>query len=132
MTSCKLKLALALMLVINPLLFAQPNTKASHAVNFNQELKNLDGTPILDSPGGKPVTLKTIVITVLESSMPEDKNKSGLDKFKLDELARKVFNSTKDTTFSLEELTLIKTRIGEGYDPKVVGSAWRIIDPAGE
>ena len=102
-----------------------------------QEARKVDFTVVLLGIDGKPlngdvkpaVTLGDISVTALHSTIEEDKSLSGLDKFKMDELARKIYKA-KAATLSVEDLATIKARIGKIYGPLVIGVAWRLLDPS--
>jgi hypothetical protein len=109
---------------------------------FGQSLKSIDFTQVLPGLDSKPIpnqdtkittgmTLSDAAITALENSLPEDRDAKGEAKFKLDELARKIYQN-KHASLTLEELDLIKTRIGEAWGPIVVGPAWRALSNATE
>jgi hypothetical protein len=68
-------------------------------------------------------------VNALESQLPDDQREQGQEKFKRDELARKVFGQ-KSVALTVEQVASIKDRIGRAYGPVVVGAAWRILDPA--
>jgi hypothetical protein len=99
--------------------------------DFDQVLIGIDGKPLQngDARTPTPLTLGDAAVNALESQTPDDAKSSGAEKFKLDELARKVYRN-KDVTLSVEEIAIIKDRIGKVYGPMVVGAAWRILDPA--
>ena len=108
------------------LLFAQD---ARH-IDFTQVLNGVDGKPIVN-PDKSPMTLSDAAVTSLETALDEDRPADGSKQFRLDELARKVYQS-KDAVLKVEEIALIKERIGKtpwNYHA-VVGAAWRILDPA--
>ena len=97
-------------------------------VDFTQVLMGIDGKP-LNGDVKPALTLGDIAVTALHSTIEEDKTMSGLDKFKMDELARKIYKS-KAATLSVEDLATIKTRIGKVYGPLVIGPSWRLLDPS--
>ena len=97
-------------------------------VDFTQTLVGIDGKP-LNGDVKPALTLGDIAVTALHSTIEEDKTMSGLDKFKMDELARKVYKS-KVATLSVEDLAAIKARIGKIYGPLVIGATWRLLDPS--
>lgn len=104
---------------------------AAAGIDFNQPLVGLDGKPILTGDAKAPIvlTLGEASVTALENTLEEDKTATGAEKFKRDELARKVYKKS-DVVLTAEEIALIKDRIGKSYGALVVGAAWRILDPA--
>jgi hypothetical protein len=104
-----------------------------------QTTPKIDFTQILTGPDGKAIssgadakapslTLGDVAVTALESALEEDKAMPGAEKFKMDELARRIYKA-KAAVLSVEDVTLIKTRVGKGFSPPVVGAAWRLLDP---
>jgi len=77
------------------------------------------------------LTLGEVAVTALESQLEEDKQATGADKFKRDELARKIYGK-KDVALPAEEIATIKDRIGKSFGAMVVGAAWRMLDPASD
>ena len=100
----------------------------SKALDFTQTVLGIDGKP-LNGDTKPALTLGDIAVTALHSTIEDDKTLSGLDKFKMDELARKIYKS-KAAMLSVEDVALIKTRIGKVYGPLVIGATWRLLDPS--
>jgi hypothetical protein len=101
-------------------------------IDFTQPLIGMDGNPITsaDAKGVlTPMTLGDAAASALETILEEDRQSPGAEKFKLDELARKIYKK-KDAVLLVEEIATIKNRIGKYYGPIVIGPAWRILDPA--
>jgi len=103
------------------------------SIDFTQVLTGFDGKPIpsQDAKVTTGMTLSDAAITALENVLPSDQGSKGEAKFKMDELARKVYQN-KHASLTIEELDLIKTRIGEAWGPIVVGPAWRILSKSTE
>lgn len=99
-------------------------------IDFTQVLSGVDGKPLQspDAKNTKGLTLGEAAMAALVAPLEEDKGMAGAEKFKLEELARKVYNS-KAAHLTVEDIALIKTRIGKAYGPLVVGPAWRLLDP---
>lgn len=100
-------------------------------IDFTAPIIGLDGKPMMNGDPKEPVplTLGEVAITALESTIEEDKQATGADKFKRDELARKVYKQ-KYVVLTSEEISTIKERIGKSYGAMVVGAAWRMLDAA--
>ncbi len=119
------KLAIALMFIVCLPVFAQSGRK----LDFTQRLTAVDGS-LLQNGGAKPpapLTLGDVAVMALETES-QGETLSGLEKFKLDTLARKIYRQ-KDVVLALDELVMIKDRIGKVEPPIVVGAAWRLLDP---
>ena len=89
-------------------------------------LVNIAGEPLKDSVNGVAVdvTVKTVIVNALLNPMEKD---TGMQKLEKEELARKVYqNDSVDLT--IEQVKLIKDRIGEMYAPIVVGQVWRLLE----
>src|SRR5271163_139064 len=106
-----------ILITLLPLLLAAQ--EKTHKVDFSQVLIGADGKALPN--GEKKLTLGDVSGGALMALLDEDKNATGQDKYKLFVLAQKVM-SNKDMT--VEDITLIKTRIGKAYAPGVVGPAW--------
>jgi len=89
-------------------------------------LVTLAGEPLKESVNGeaKDVTLRMVVVNALLSPVEKD---TGMKKMEKEELARMVYqNDSVDLT--IEQVKLIKDRIGEMYAPIVVGQVWRLLE----
>jgi hypothetical protein len=114
-------------------LFTLSSIKAeTRLIDFTIVINGLDGKPIM-IPDGKgkqeALTLNTACVNALETSLEEDRQMPGEAKFKLDELAHKIYNKN-GVSLTAEEVVLIKQRVGKLYNPLVVGAVWRILDPS--
>lgn len=100
------------------------------SIDFTQVLKGVDGKPLqsTDPKITTGLTLGEVSVAALVTILEEDKGANGETKFKLDELARKVYGK-KQVHLTVEDLATIKARIGKAYGPLVVGPAWRLLDP---
>lgn len=86
-------------------------------------------SPILDISGVpvKDVTLRTIVQTALLTTTQADVSLPGEKKARMFSLA---IEANKDKpNFSVEDLQLIKERVGMVATPLAVGRAFEILDP---
>jgi len=95
-------------------------------LNTTKVLVNIAGEPLKESVNGVAVdvTLRMVVVNALLSPMEKD---TGMQKMEKEELARKVYqNDSVDLT--IEQVKLIKDRIGEMYAPIVVGQVWRLLE----
>jgi hypothetical protein len=125
------KIALAVVMAMSCAAIAQPAPEKPRHFDFTQTLTGFDGKPIIngDAKNGSSLTLGEACINALEATLQSDAQTTGADKFKLDQLARKIYRST-DVVLSIEEIALLKERIGKVYSPVVVGAAWRVLDPS--
>jgi hypothetical protein len=121
--------AFALLLAL-PLLAQETKDPPRH-IDFTQEIKGLDGKPVMngDVKPAVAMTLGDVAVVALETSLDEDKGITGAVKFERDELARKVYKKSS-VVLTAEQLASIKERIGKVYSAMIVGAAWRLLDPA--
>lgn len=103
-------------------------------IDFTQALRGLDGKTIeIPSPSDPkkldPLTLSDVCINALETPLDTDRAMTGEDKFKLDVLAHKIFHN-KATSLTVEDIALLKDRVGKSYGALIVGDVWRLLDPA--
>lgn len=100
-------------------------------INFTVPLVGVDRKEmkVSDAKDAPPLTLGDVCVTALETMIEEDRQADGLSKFKRDQLARKI-HGAKDVVLSVEDVELLKTRVGKVYGPAVIGAAWPLLDPA--
>ena len=95
-------------------------------LRLEEVIKDMDEKPV-QGPDKKDMTLKDVCIASLMSSMETDKNMTGDKKVSLFSLAMSLkTNPDYDTT--VEEVALIKDRIGKMYTQLVVGRAFELIE----
>jgi len=128
----------SLTLVFAPLLMAQVSPIHIDATTklktYGNKIITTDGKP--DSPA---VTLGDVIVMALETPLTTDKDLTPADKFQHDALARKLYGSDgklkTDVILTLDEVKLIKDRVGEAYGAQVIGAVWPLLDasekPAG-
>src|SRR5208282_870450 len=106
----------------------QPKAETPRKIDFTQEIKGLDGKPVMngDAKPSMPMTLGDVAVVALEASLDEDKGVTGAMKFERDELARKVYKKSS-VVLTAEQLATIKERIGKVYSAMIVGAAWRLL-----
>ena len=91
-------------------------------INFSQKLKNLDGSVSDEAP-----TLGAIAVRALVETLEGDQKATGEDKFKRAVLAQKVHDAG-EIDISVEEVSKIKSRIGQAFPPVIVFAAWSLLD----
>ena len=107
-------------------------------IDFSTILHNIEGEPFLDdvamqSNGGTKVelTLGRAASNPLLMTNPKGGDVNGKEKFDRSMLAVRVYGG--DTVdLKAEEVTKLKTLIGDLYSPLVVYRAWQVLDPATE
>ena len=104
-------------------------------LNLDQGLKHFSGEYLqsvkLDEdkkPQSEKLTLKEIVYnSLMGDPIPGDDKMTGKEKKDLWDLAEKVWPGG-EVSLELEEVALIKERVGNYYLPKIVGPAWKLLE----
>lgn len=107
-------------------------------INFDQVLKDLDGTPIKEPPKSpedntpaneRPdLTLKTVCVKALVITMPNEKV-SGEEKLERWENAQ-ILQKGGEINFTIETLGKFKKLIAEYWGTAVSGQAWQMLEKA--
>jgi len=96
-------------------------------IDFTTILTDLEGSSIMDN--GRLVTLGRAAMMALIGQVPEDQSMTGEDRFRFARLAEKVMDNPA-AKLPVEDVALIKDRIGKFFSPVVVYRAWPLLDPA--
>jgi len=99
-------------------------------INVNQTLKALNGDVLKDNDGqgnAKDANVKDAIINVLLASIQQGKTETGVDKVKKYELAKRIYE-TDEVLLSVEEIVLIKDRVGDSFGPMVVGQVFKLLE----
>lgn len=102
-------------------------------IDFTKVLTAISGKPLekMEDDKKSDMTLGDAARTALLNLITQaDQTISGNEKFKRHQLAEKIYGKTEPVELSIDEVKKIKDRIGEVCNPVVVGSAWKILDPA--
>lgn len=97
-------------------------------VKVTETLKTFDGKTMKDGDGqGNMIdaTLKLAVVNALLA--PIKGQESGVEKVKKYELARKVYQND-EVELSAEDISLIKSRIGDMFPALVVGQCFEMLE----
>ena len=104
------------------------------AIDFTQEVKQIDGQPLTDDKGNpKPTTLGELCRQALLAGYADEHDQSGKEtitqeeKFHRWEVARLV--KGKDVTLSVDDLALVKKLTGKAFGPLIMGPIWLMLDP---
>jgi len=97
-------------------------------VDMTQKLMGLKGDALKDE-NGEEIVLRTIITNALGVPLESDKGMSGDDKAKIWAVAVAVQKDKVDLT--IDELSLIKKRVGEVFPQFVVGPAFLILNGTG-
>ena len=102
-------------------------------MNLRTELKNYDGSPVLDGSGdnANPVTLGRTVLKALIAPLDGDEKMKPDEKLTLALLTRDVHAKIDgEINFTSEQVTLVKDRVAKAYAPIIMLAIWEILDPA--
>jgi hypothetical protein len=104
-------------------------------IDFSTVITELDGTVAKD--GEKIVTLAKLAIPALINPLADASGRpEQLDaemKVKLAKLAQDIHSSAdKPLDLTVEDVALIKQRIGRAFSQVAVMRAWELLDPSGE
>lgn len=91
-------------------------------IDFNIKLSEMDGSVSENAP-----TLRDIAIRALVEQLPSDDRSTGEDKFKRAALAHRIHVGGA-IDVAIEDVAMIKKRIGEAYSPLVVYSSWNLLE----
>ena len=96
-------------------------------INFDVQLKDVDGNVMMEGPD-RPSTLGLAVARALDTPLVSDGPNADVD----DKIRRYVL--MKECRFgtvevSVEDLALIKHRVGQTYTASVVGQCFELLDP---
>jgi hypothetical protein len=78
----------------------------------------------------KPVM--TIADAITANLIREDQKATPTERFDNFRLALKIREAQGEVGFTLEELTLIKNKVGDNPQPLIVGRVWEVINNLGE
>ena len=94
-------------------------------INFDEELKELDGSVIADKVNGSELafTFKTACVRALTTPMQEDAALKGEDAFKRLELARKI-NKGGEQEIDAADAVLIRDRAAKMFGILVSGQVY--------
>lgn len=101
-------------------------------INFDIVITNLDGKEMTDD--GKPASLKNISITALMGNIQVPQGtppEKGDVKLKRYILAQKI-NGGGEIDLAVEDVALLKERIGLIYATLIVGKTYELLDPKGK
>lgn len=96
-------------------------------INVTQVLKSFSGQVMLDKDEQGNAVEATLRMAIVNALLSPVQKETGVDKVKKYELAKKVYQND-EVDLESEEITLIKTRIGEVFPPLIVGQADELLE----
>ncbi len=119
----KLILAAVILLVISP---------PARAIDFGQQLTQLDGSPFTEADGvtpeKAPTTVRKVCVNALLASYPDESTLSGEIKLARFKLAKKIADSRGDLELTIDEASLLKGLILKGMPIVVAGQVVPMIE----
>jgi len=94
-------------------------------INIGYIVKQIDGIAPIVIDEGKELSVKDICINALLTASSND---NGDAKFNDYELFKRIKESGDVVDLSAEEVVRIKTKVGEIYQPLVVGQVYEILE----
>jgi hypothetical protein len=95
-------------------------------VNVDQVLKNMDGSSMKDVDVDGNAIDATLKMAIVNALLAPVERESGTDKMRKFNLAQKAY-AGGDIEFDLDELKLIKDRVGDIFPPLVVGTVYQAL-----
>jgi hypothetical protein len=86
-------------------------------------------TDLEDKPFPDGATLRTVLLGACLNTLRADELMDAKQKVELYLLSKKIA-SKGDADLAIEEVALLKDRVGKAYNPLVVGRVYEILDPA--
>ncbi len=99
-------------------------------IKTNVKLRSFDGEVLKDNDGKGNVidaTLKNAIVNALLAPLGQGKAEIGTDKVKKFDLAQQIYNND-EVELTVEEVTLIKERVGEVFGAIVVGQVFNLLE----
>jgi hypothetical protein len=125
---------------VSPSLISVVMAESPHEIDFTQQLTGIGDVPLtrcvkteVQEDGREkcaeigPLTLGDAAVEALQRTLDKDKNEKGTNKFERDHLARKIWKNAH-AILSVDDIKLIKDRVGDGWSTPVVGAVWPLLD----
>lgn len=96
-------------------------------IDVTKTLTNLDGAVMKDMVDGEAVdaTLRMAMVNAILSPVEKE---SGMDKVKKFNLAERIHDAVDDVDLTVEEVSLIKERVGVVFSSLIVGQVWKLLE----
>lgn len=98
-------------------------------IDFSQGLKEHSGVDVKDQKTGEAFLLRDAAVYALDVMMQGEKPIEGPEKYKRDHLASRIYGAKEPVVLNIDELKLVKDRIGIVYGPRIVHEGWDLLDP---
>jgi hypothetical protein len=99
-------------------------------INTNTVITNLVGEPMKDMDANGEATDATLKSTIVNALLSPVQKEQGTEKVKKYELAKRIYEAD-EIELTAEEITLIKSRVGDTFVPIVVGRVFEMLEGKG-
>ena len=96
-------------------------------VNTETILTTIQGQPLKDKDTNGQVIDVTVKTVIINAILIPKQNETGIEKVQKYELAKKIYSSP-EVDLTVEEIVLIKEKVGEAFAPIVVGQIWNLLE----
>lgn len=96
-------------------------------LDTTQTLKTLSGDVMMDNDGKGNAVEATVRMAVVNAVLAPVERESGVEKVKKYDLASRIFKED-EVELSVEEISLIKERVGEVFPPLITGQIWKLLE----
>jgi len=97
-------------------------------IQVDTPLKNMDGQVMKDNDGAGNAVDATLRVAMINAILSPVEREAGTEKVKKYELARRIHSAKSEVELSIEEVSLIKERIGDVFPILIVGQIFDILE----
>lgn len=97
-------------------------------IDVNQTLKTMNGQVMKDDDGTGQIVDATLRMAMVNAILSPIEKESGMDKVKKFNLAKKIHDAESEVDLTVEEVSLIKERIGEVFPAIIVGQVFDLLE----
>lgn len=96
-------------------------------IKVETPLRNMDGQVMKDNVDGQAVDA-TLRMAMVNSILSPVEKESGMDKVKKFNLAERIHDAVDNVDLTVEEISLIKERVGVVFPSLIVGQVWKLLE----
>lgn len=96
-------------------------------INLNAVLSDVDGSTLKEKD--KVVTLKDVCIAAVLTPNQKDEQRTKMEKW---DIYKKLRDAKEECDLQVEEITVVKTSIGDIYPPLIMGQCFDLIESYGK
>ncbi|MDH7555283.1 MAG: hypothetical protein QHH74_16715 [Spirochaetota bacterium] len=94
-------------------------------MKIDQQLKDIEGKPLISGDKGKVLTMRDICINSLLTPIQGDDEKAKWEKY---EIFKKLRDANSEVELKLEELNIIKKAVGKIQPPLLMGEVFDMLE----